>query len=227
MSKGWERFFYIFTFVTQGSSFISPRAYAIMHRLHHAHTDTELDPHSPSYDSNLFTMMWRTKNVYQAILYDKYPVEERYKKNLPNWMFIEKLGDSWMIRALWVVVYIAVYFFFATSPWLWLLLPIQIFMSPVHGAIINWFAHKYQYVNFKMNNTSRNLLPFDFLMMGEAYHNNHHKFPSRINFGFRWHEMDPTYPVILLLKSLGVIRIAKSTAPAMAEIRQQRLQEVE
>ena len=84
MSKGWERFFYILTFVTQGSSFISPRAYAIMHRLHHAHTDTELDPHSPSYDSNLFTMMWRTKNVYQAILHGKYAVEERFMKNLPD-----------------------------------------------------------------------------------------------------------------------------------------------
>jgi len=226
MSKGWERFFYILTFISQGSSFISPRAYAIMHRLHHAYTDTELDPHSPSYDSNLFTMMWRTKNVYQSILNGKYAVEERFMKNLPDWPFIEKLGDSWMIRLMWAGLYTWFYVAFAPSAWYFLLLPVQFLMSPVHGAIINWFAHKYQYINFKQNNTSRNLLPLDFLMMGEAYHNNHHKFPSRINFGFRWHEIDPTYPVILLLKKVGVIRVARMPAPAKTEMRHLVMEEV-
>ena len=47
MSKGWERFFYLCTYVTQGSSFLSPRGYAILHRMHHAFSDTPKDPHSP------------------------------------------------------------------------------------------------------------------------------------------------------------------------------------
>ncbi|MDF9799524.1 fatty-acid desaturase [Catalinimonas alkaloidigena] len=99
---------------------------------------------------------------------------------------------------------------FATVWWLWLLLPIQFLMSPVHGAIINWFAHKYGYVNFKVSDTSKNFLPVDFLMMGESYHNNHHKHGSRANFGgFRWHEIDPTYLVILLLDKTGVIHLNK------------------
>jgi stearoyl-CoA desaturase (delta-9 desaturase) len=41
MSKFWERFFYLFAYITQGSSYLSPRAYAILHRMHHAYTDTE------------------------------------------------------------------------------------------------------------------------------------------------------------------------------------------
>jgi stearoyl-CoA desaturase (delta-9 desaturase) len=209
MSKTWERIFYIFTIITQGSSFISPRGYAIMHRMHHAYTDTDKDPHSPSYDSNLFTMMWRTKNVYQSILNGKMQVEERFLKNLPDCFLLEKLGDFWAVRIFWVAFYIGFYYFFATSPWLYLLLPLHIFMGPIHGAIINWFAHKYQYVNFKVNNTSKNLFPVDLFMMGEAYHNNHHKFPSNINFGVRWHELDPTYPVILLLKWVGIIQISR------------------
>jgi len=53
MNKGWERFFFFFAWLTQGSSYLSPRAYGIMHRIHHAYTDTELDPHSPAYDKNL------------------------------------------------------------------------------------------------------------------------------------------------------------------------------
>jgi stearoyl-CoA desaturase (delta-9 desaturase) len=44
-------------------------------------------------------------------------------------------------------------------------------------------------------------------MLGESYHNNHHKSPSAINFGKRWHEVDPVYPVIRLLASLRIITL--------------------
>jgi stearoyl-CoA desaturase (delta-9 desaturase) len=71
MSWGWERFFYVFTYVAQGSSFLSPRAYGIMHRLHHAYADTEHDPHSPGFSRNLFDMMWKTKTIYNDILHDR------------------------------------------------------------------------------------------------------------------------------------------------------------
>jgi stearoyl-CoA desaturase (delta-9 desaturase) len=74
-------------------------------------------------------------------------------------------------------------------------------------VIINWFAHKYGDVNFETDNTSRNLFKVDLLMMGEAYHNNHHKFPSRTNFAVKKGEFDPTYPLIVLLKKLKVIKV--------------------
>ncbi|MCU0324209.1 MAG: acyl-CoA desaturase [Spirosomaceae bacterium] len=207
MSKLWEKFFYVVTYITQGSSFLSPKAYGIMHRLHHAYADTEKDPHSPSYSDNLFDMMWKTKNNYNDLLNDRANIEERFKKNVPNWMFLEKLGDLWVSRIFWGVLYTLYYIYFATSPWQYLLLPIHYLMGPVHGVIINWFAHKYGYVNFKVNDTAKNLLPFDFLMMGESYHNNHHKLGGRANFGIKWHEFDPTYPIILLLNSLRIIKL--------------------
>jgi len=47
--------------------FISAYGYGVMHRMHHAYTDTEKDPHSPSYDANLFAMMLKTKMIYQDI----------------------------------------------------------------------------------------------------------------------------------------------------------------
>ena len=67
MSKFWERVFYLFAYITQGSSYLSPRVYAIMHRMHHAYTDTDKDPHSPKYDKNLFIMMWRARLMTSAI----------------------------------------------------------------------------------------------------------------------------------------------------------------
>ena len=54
MNKFWERFFHIFTFISQGSSYLNARAYAILHRLHHVHSDTKNDPHSPVFYKSVF-----------------------------------------------------------------------------------------------------------------------------------------------------------------------------
>lgn len=209
MSKGWEKFFFIFTYITQGSHYMSPRAYAIMHRLHHAHTDTEQDPHSPNFSSNIFSMMWRTRNIYRDIFNGKIEVEEKFKKNLPEWSTFDRWANSTVSRILWVAAYVAFFVMYATSPWQYLFLPVILSMGAFHGAIINWFAHKFGYKNFILKNTSENLFSVDILMLGESYHNNHHKRPSAINFGVRWHEVDPVYPIILLLNKIGVIQIPK------------------
>jgi stearoyl-CoA desaturase (delta-9 desaturase) len=211
MNKFWERFFYIFTWVTQGSSYLSPYAYGILHRLHHAHTDTEKDPHSPSYTKGLFDLMLQTKNIYAAINTGKYPVEEKYLQNLPGWRKFDAFADAYSTRISWGVVYFILYLLLATQWWMWLFFPVTCLMGPVHGAIINYFAHKYGYRNFEMDDTSRNFLPVDILMMGESYHNNHHKLLSRPNFGVRWFEIDPAYPLIKLLHSMHIIRLYKNT----------------
>jgi stearoyl-CoA desaturase (Delta-9 desaturase) len=202
-----EKVFYWLTYIFQGSSFLSPYAYGVMHRLHHAHADTAEDPHSPSFSKNLFDMMWKTKNYYQEIVHKVDHIEAKFKKNVPNWVFMEKLGDSWVSRLGWGVAYILFYYYFAESYWVFLLLPIHFLMGPVHGVIINWFAHKYGYRNYDVDDTAKNLLPIDFLMMGESYHNNHHKFGGRANFGIKWHEFDPTYPVIKLLSFMKIIKL--------------------
>jgi stearoyl-CoA desaturase (delta-9 desaturase) len=207
MSPLMEKIFYSLTFIFQGSSFLSPYAYGVMHRLHHAHADTEQDPHSPSFSSNLFDMMWKTKNYYQNILNRNDSIDAKYKNGVPNWQFMERLGDLWLVRIGWGVLYTLFYIKFATFWWMFLLLPIHFLMGPVHGVIINWYAHKYGYRNFDVNDTARNLLPFDFLMLGESYHNNHHKFGGRANFGIKWHELDPTYPIILVLNSIRLIKL--------------------
>ena len=209
MSKGWERLFFIGAYITQGSSYMSPRAYAIMHRYHHAYTDTELDPHSPSFASNIFSMMWRTRCFYNDLMLEKMEVEPRFLKNLPEWKSFDRWANGFISRLLWMIAYTAFFWFYATSIWQWLLLPVVFAMGAFHGAVINWFAHKYGYINFRLKNTSMNLFFFDFLMLGESYHNNHHKNPSSINFGRRWHEIDPLYPVIRLMGKLRIIKLTR------------------
>jgi stearoyl-CoA desaturase (delta-9 desaturase) len=209
MNTFWERTFYVFTWLFQGSSFLSPKAYGIMHRMHHAYADTDKDPHSPMFSKNLFDMMKKTLVVYNGILHDKIDVEEKFKKGVPFWASFEKIADNWMVRISWGVLYFLFYYQYATHWWQYLLLPIHFLMGPVHGAIINWFAHKYGYVSYIVGDTAKNMLPVDILMMGESYHNNHHKFGGRANFGKKWFELDPTYPFILLFNMLGIIHLKK------------------
>lgn len=211
MSKGWEKFFFVLTSITQGSSYLSPYAYGILHRMHHAYADTEKDPHSPKYDKSLWSMMWRTKKIYSNICYRRVEIEDRFLKEEAKWHWFDELADSWPVRIFWGLFYIAFYYYFATEWWMYMLLPIHFLISPIHGAIINWFAHKYGYTNYKVGDTSKNLLPFDFLMLGESYHNNHHKNGTSPNFGgVRWHELDPVYPFILFFDAVGIIKLKKS-----------------
>lgn len=209
MNKFWERACYIFTYITQGSSYMSPRAYAIMHRMHHAYTDTELDPHSPQHAKNLLGMMLRTRTFYNKIYRGTMVVEERFTKNLPDWRWFDQWAHSPVSRVLWSLGYLALFIWLAPTMWWLLLLPVIVGMGAFHGAIINWYAHKYGYTNFRLKNTSQNLLSVDVLMLGESYHNNHHKHPSAINFGKRWHELDPVYGIIRLLAWMRIIKIPK------------------
>ena len=176
--------------------------------MHHAFADTEKDPHSPKYDDNLFSMMWRTKKIYADINSQKAIIEEKFTKNVPQWEGFDKFASSWGSRLAWGIAYTAFFYFFATAWWQWLLLPVAYMMAPIHGVIINWFAHIYGYTNFKVSDTSKNLLRFDWLMMGEAYHNNHHKHGGRANFGgVRWHEIDVTYYIMVLLDKMKLIKL--------------------
>lgn len=215
MSDGWERFFYILSFIFQGSSYLSPRAYAVMHRMHHAYADTEKDPHSPKFDSNFFAMMLRTKSIYKAIYDKEYPVEERFLSHLPKWDAFDRFADMWLLRIFWGTLYFLVYYLLDAQLWMYFtLLPIQWVMGPFHGVIINWYAHLYGKTNFELDDTSKNLFPVDVLMLGEGYHNNHHKRPSNANFGHKWYEIDPVYPFVKLFLATGIIHKKPNAAVA-------------
>lgn len=212
MSKPWERFFYMFAYIAQGSAYVSPRNFAILHRMHHAYTDTPKDPHSPLYDRNLFTLMWNTRAISTSLFKGKIKPEARFLKNLPDWVSLDVWAHSWMSRVMWMGIYIVLYILFAPSVWWFFLIPFHILTVPILAVVINWVAHKYGSVNYKMSNTSRNLWPFDFIMLGEAYHNNHHKYPSSPNMGKKWYEIDPIYPVLLFFNWAKIIRLNKQPA---------------
>jgi stearoyl-CoA desaturase (delta-9 desaturase) len=215
MSKLWEKVFFVLSWAFQGSSYLSPYTYGAMHRAHHAFADTEQDPHSPKFSKNLWDMMWKTKTIYSDMWNRRVPYNERFIKDLPHWWSFDKFADSWMSRLGWGIFYSLFYIYVISiyggnNYWfLYALLPIHFIMGPFHGAIINWFAHKFGYTNFKVSDTSTNLMPVDILMMGEGFHNNHHAYGADPNFGKKWFEIDPTYQVIKVLNTLSIIKVRK------------------
>lgn len=212
MSKGWEKTFYMLTYISQGSSFLNPRAYAVMHRMHHAFSDTERDPHSPKYFKSVFGLMWRTKEIYVDLITNKIKPGENFTKNIPHWGKFEKFSDRWGHRILWALAYTAFYVVFATQWWMFFILPIHFLMGPIHGAIVNWAGHKYGYRNFNdTNDNSQNTLALDFLTLGELFQNNHHKFPSRPNFAVKFFEFDPTYIIVKVLDWMGIIKLTNNS----------------
>lgn len=212
MNKFWERFFYAFTFITQGASFLNPRAYAILHKMHHAYSDTEKDPHSPHFFKDVWNMTMHTKDIY--LNYAKYGVEPEkpFRGYYPEWKLMDRISDMWVIRILFGVGYFLFYLKFATAWWMFALLPIHFFMGPIHGAIVNWCGHKYGYSNYDNDDHSKNTLPLDFLMMGELFQNNHHKSPNSPNFARKWYEFDPSYPIIKVMSWVRIIKLRKQSA---------------
>lgn len=208
MTPFWEKCFHLFTVIAQGPSYLNPYGYAVLHRLHHAFSDTDKDPHSPMFHPNLFRMMWKTKHTYDDYAYDRIAPPADITVDIPRWDAVDRLGQSWIFRIAFGSLYFFFYYAFVPEgQWGWyFLLPVHWLMGPVHGAIVNWCGHKYGYVNYKNEDHSRNTLPIDFITWGELYQNNHHANPTSANLAQKWFEVDLAYQVIKVLLFLRIIR---------------------
>ncbi|WP_217606264.1 acyl-CoA desaturase [Chitinophaga sp. GbtcB8] len=207
-SKGWERVFYFATWFFQGSSYLVPRAYGVMHRMHHEYSDTEHDPHSPHFFKDVWSMMVRTRQIYNDILNRKNVPDAKFTDEpLPEWDAMDRVGDHILTRLAFAFSYIGFYVAFAPSFWWYLLLPIHFLMGPVQGAVVNWCGHKYGYSNFNNGDHSRNSSPWGIILLGELFQNNHHKFKDSPNFAKKWFELDPTYPVMKVMNWVGIIKL--------------------
>jgi stearoyl-CoA desaturase (delta-9 desaturase) len=205
MSRGWERFFHLLTFVVQGPSYLNPRAYAILHRMHHAYSDTPLDPHSPTHQPNFCRMMWRTKVQYEGVKNRRVAVDARFDGGYPEWPLLDQRLSNMTIAVAWGALWALFYVAFAPHWWLYFLLPFHWLMGPVHGAIVNWAGHKVGYRNYDSDDNSKNSLVFDVLTMGELFQNNHHKWGQSPNFAVRVFEIDPAYQIMRVFAAFGVI----------------------
>ena len=77
----------------------------------------------------------------------------------------------------------------------------------VHHATysINSLCHFFGRRRFNTKDESRNLLWLSFFTFGEAWHNNHHAFPTSYEHGMRSWQIDPSRYVIRGLEKMGLV----------------------
>jgi stearoyl-CoA desaturase (delta-9 desaturase) len=181
------------------------KAWAAIHRKHHARVETEEDPHSPQiYGIN--KVLWEGAELYRS--------EARNPETL------DKYGagtpDDWLERnlyschdrlgiALLLLVNFTLFGFIGVTIW-----AIQMAWIPFLAAgVINGIGHYWGYRNYQPEDASTNIVPWGILIGGEELHNNHHAYASSARFSSRWYEFDLGWQYIRALEWLGLAQVKK------------------
>jgi len=172
-----------------------PLWWAANHRLHHRHTDTIRDSHSPIKGIFYSHMGWimaphADETRMDAIAdFAKYP-ELRFL-NRQDWIAPWTLA----MTCLWVGGWSGLLWgFFLSTVLVW------------HSTfMVNSVAHLWGTRRFATDDSSRNNFLVAFLTMGEGWHNNHHHIASSVKQGIRWWEIDATYYVLRVLSWFHIV----------------------
>jgi stearoyl-CoA desaturase (delta-9 desaturase) len=188
---------------------LDPKAWVVMHRLHHAHSDTALDPHSPVQVGLLGVVRAQLRSYERVIigLAKRDPAVTRFAADL-------NFELSWSVRrpGRWFVPYlvhaaIAVVVGVVVGPLLGVAWFAGMMSHPVQGALVNALGHAVGAQNFENGDNSRNNLLTAWLILGEGLQNNHHHAPASARFSYAPHEVDPGWAVCLVLDALGVVEV--------------------
>lgn len=188
---------------------LDPKGWVCMHRLHHKHSDTEDDPHSPVH-GGFFGILFGQLRSYERVLIGLARRDKKYTSMVADLDF----DVSWLNKKrLWYLPYV-VHLGIGLALGLafgWWLLGAAYFLGmmshPVEGWLVNAFGHAIGGRNFDTDDNSRNNLLVAWLVQGEGLQNNHHRYPSSAKFAFRWWEPDLGYTFCRLLAAFGMITI--------------------
>lgn len=161
----------------------SPIGWIAAHRMHHHHSDTELDPHSPNVKGfwRVFFSLWTIPNIPPKYVKDLY-------QNPRMVFFHDHWGKIWLISAI---------FAFVIHPLVFVsLILIPAVLAPIGFGMVNALTH--------WNNTVRNVPWINILVAGEGYHAGHHG-----GLNLRYHKHDHTGFVLEKLARLGLITARK------------------
>jgi stearoyl-CoA desaturase (Delta-9 desaturase) len=189
---------------------MDPKAWVCMHRLHHVHSDTPRDPHSPANVGvfGVLTEQFRSyTHIQRGLLHNDPTVTRRVRDldfDVPEWMY----NPYTALLPYIVHAAIAVSFALVTNMWLlaaafWL----GMMSHPIQGWLVNAFAHAVGGRNFDTRDNSRNTWLLGLLIAGEGLQNNHHAFPASAKFSFRWWEVDPGWAMVNGLSLFGLVTV--------------------
>lgn len=187
----------------QGSSI----SWVAVHRgYHHRFSDTEKDLHSPTHGYLSAALGWYWRLTPETINH-KYAVE---LLRLKTHVFVHK--HYIRLLHIWVAALLVLS--------VWSGLPLvdiylaTLFISLVQDNAVNTLCHSPSlgYRNFSLKDNSNNFWILGYLGWGQGFHENHHAFPAKYNFGYRWWEFDPSviFLPLLWLGSTDDVTVRKS-----------------
>ena len=194
------------------------------HRKHHAFTDQDGDPHSPHGHGPGFS--GAVKGLWHAHvgwLFESVGTAER-ERFAPDMVKDRTMRVMDKLFFLWVVLGFAIPFALgwiiggslgtALTALLWGGF-VRVFLLHHVTWSINSVCHFFGRKRFDIEDESRNVFWLAPLSMGEAWHHNHHAFPTSAFHGLRfWERMaDPTGLVIALLEKLGLVWNVNRVSP--------------
>jgi stearoyl-CoA desaturase (Delta-9 desaturase) len=185
------------------------------HRKHHACSDREGDPHSPHVDHG-GGMGGALKGLFHAhvgwlFIHTQRGSKERFAPDLlrdPVIRFIDRTFFVWATLGLAIPFGLGVAIGGSIGAGLTGLLwggAVRVFVVHHVTYSINSLCHMFGRQPFATKDESRNLAWLALPTFGEAWHNNHHAFPTSAIHGLRRWQPDPSAMVILALEKLGLV----------------------
>jgi stearoyl-CoA desaturase (delta-9 desaturase) len=167
------------------------------HRIHHAHTETDRDPHTPRHGAFWAHVGWIFRGTAQN--HD----EATLKRFVPD--LLKDNFHVWLSRRYYVTSIILGLILLAIGGWsmvLW-----GVFLRTVFGWHSTWLVNSATHLwgtrRFETADDSTNNPLIAVLSFGEGWHNNHHAHPTSARHGLKWYEFDANWLMIRLFKALG------------------------
>ena len=190
-----------------------PISWVAAHRLHHAKSDKEGDPHSPLHGFFWAHMGWclsKNKNL------DDFKDYSRFVPDLSKDRILVLIDRLHILPT--ILLGAALYFWGGWSFVVW-----GIFVRTVlvyHCTwLVNSAAHVWGYRTYEANDQSTNNWWVALVTYGEGWHNNHHAFQYSARHGLKWWEIDTTYWMIQVLKFFGLATAIKIPPKRLLESR--------
>ena len=185
------------------------------HRKHHVYSDQPGDPHSPhvGHDGEHEGALRGLAHAHLGwlFLHTQRPVKTRYAPDLladPMSRFVDRTWWLWVLLGLAFPFALGLALTGTLIGGLTGLLwggAVRIFLFHHCTYAINSLCHFFGRRRFTTGDESRNLAWLAPLSLGEAWHNNHHAFPTSAAHGMRWWEFDLSALVIRALERLGLV----------------------
>lgn len=177
-------------------SFTDPIAFTGKHRLHHRHSDTEQDVHTPLQG---FLHCWFGSLIDEGYSDEEVIARARDLLKFPELRLLHRFSYAPGLALAAIMFQLGGFVLLAIGYVAALALLLNLTSS------VNYFCHLYGSRPYETRDDSRNNCWVSLLSFGEGWHNNHHFYPTSARAGFEWWQFDPVYWVIRVLEALGVV----------------------